>query len=78
MAAARRIACVLSQRDSTNTLYTRINGVTGNVSGSGSLEAVASSDVHMVRHEMSYWEISQALDAGSYTSSWRSVYLTMR
>ena len=65
MATVKRPTSKKSPIDnSNNTLYTLVNGLTGHVDGSISLETLLSLDTLFELDEMSDGEFSQALQAG--------------
>ena len=62
----RQTSEVLRSDNSNNTLYTCVNGMTGHVDSSISLETLPSLDTIFELDEMSDGEFSQALKAGGY------------
>ena len=64
MATVKRQASERSHCDNSDTLYTLVNGVTGEVEGNVSLETLPSLDAFCVLDEMSDGEFIQALKAG--------------
>ena len=63
MATVKRQASEQSHSDNSDTLYTLVNGVTGQVEGNVSLETLPSLDALCELDEMSDGEFSQALKA---------------
>ena len=66
-ATLRCKAPVISPSDNSEMLYTLVNGLTGDVDGNISLEAVPAGDALLELDEMSVDEFSQALKAGDLT-----------
>ena len=66
-ATLRCKASVISPSDNSEMLYTLVNGLTGDVDGNISLEAVPAGDALLELDEMSVDEFSQALKAGDLT-----------
>ena len=64
MATVKRQASVQSHSDNSDTLYTLVNGVTGQVEGNVRLKYLPSLDALCELDEMSDGEFSQALKAG--------------
>ena len=64
MATVKRQASVQSHSDNSDTRYTLVNGVTGQVGGNVSLETLPSLDALCELDEMSDGEFSQSLKAG--------------
>ena len=64
VATVKRQAPVQSHSDNSDTLYTLVNGVTGQVEGNVSLETLQSLDDLCELDEMSDGEFSQVLKAG--------------
>uniref|UniRef100_H3H1W0 Reverse transcriptase domain-containing protein n=1 Tax=Phytophthora ramorum TaxID=164328 RepID=H3H1W0_PHYRM len=66
--AARRNSSVMTQQvsgvEDSEQLYTLVNGVTGEVAGDGSLEAVPAADALLELDEISIAEFGKALKAG--------------
>ena len=63
----RQTSEMLEGINSNNTLYTLVNGMTGHVDGSISLETLPSLDYIFELDEMSDVEFSQALKAGEFS-----------
>ena len=57
-----------SHSDNSDTIYTLVNGVTGQVEGNVSLETLPSLDALCELNEMSDGEFSQALKAGDLSA----------